>query len=48
MQGLDRRLGLRRELRDQRPVLNRVVLAHGAADSDASRVHHDNALIEVV
>ena len=48
VQGLDGGLGLRRELGDERAILNRVVLRHRAANRDALRVHHDNALDSLV
>lgn len=49
--GVERLDGLLRlvcELRDQRAILNGVVLTHGAANGDASRVHHDDALHTLV
>ena len=48
VQRLDSALGLGGELRDQRAVLDGVVLRHGAADRNALRVHHDNALHTLV
>lgn len=48
VQRLDGGLCLRRELSDQRAVLDGVVLRHGAANRDALRVHHDDALHSLV
>ena len=48
VQGLDCGLCLRRELGDERAILDRVVLRHRAANRDALRVHHDNALDSLV
>ncbi len=48
VQCLNGTLCLGGELSDQRSILDRVILGHGAANGDTLRIHHNDALNSLV